>query len=72
MYEVLEAVKTVMIQDDNTEFLDVHKVDLDLLQSLNNFFINVSYHTLVASLTLMALFYLKQSHQSKTSYKYMI
>ena len=33
------------------------------------FFINVSYHILVASLTLMALFKdLKQSHQSKTSY----
>ena len=29
---------------------------LDLLQSLKQFFINVSYHILVASLTLMALF----------------
>ena len=37
MFEVLEAVKTVMIQDDNTEFLDVHKVDIGWLQSLNNF-----------------------------------
>ena len=37
---------------------------------LKQFFINVSYHILVASLTLMAL--LKHSHQSKTSYKYMI
>ena len=35
---------------------------LDWLQSLKQFFINVSYHILVASLTLMAL--LKQSHQS--------
>ena len=26
MLEVMEAVKTVMKQDDNTEFLDVHKV----------------------------------------------
>ena len=44
---------------------------LDWLQSLKPFFINVPYHILVASLTLMALF-LKQSHQSKISYKYMI
>ena len=44
---------------------------LDWLQSLKQCFINVSYHILVASLTLMALF-LKQSHQSKTSYKYTI
>ena len=29
---------------------------VDWLQSLNNFFINVPYHILVASLTLMALF----------------
>ena len=29
---------------------------LDWLQSLKQFFINVSYHILVASLTLMALF----------------
>ena len=31
-------------------------VELDWLQSLKQFFINVSYHILVASLTLMALF----------------
>ena len=30
---------------------------LDWLQSIKQFFINVSYHILVASLTLMALFY---------------
>ena len=30
---------------------------VDWLQSLKQFFINVSYHILVASLTLMALFY---------------
>ena len=30
--------------------------DLDLLQSLKQFFANVSYNILVASLTLMALF----------------
>ena len=30
---------------------------LDWLQSLKRFFINVPYHILVASLTLMALFY---------------
>ena len=29
---------------------------IDWLQSLKQFFINVSYHVLVASLTLMALF----------------
>ena len=29
---------------------------IDWLQSLKQFFINVSYHILVASLTLMALF----------------
>ena len=48
---------------------------------LKTFFINVSYHLLVASLTQMALFvaslslmalFLKQSHQSKSSYKHMI
>ena len=44
---------------------------VDWLQSLKQFFINVSYHILVASLTLMALF-LKQNHKSKTSYKYMV
>ena len=43
---------------------------IDSLQSLKQFFIKVPYHILVASLTLMAL--LKQSHQSKTGYKYMI
>ena len=32
------------------------KVEVDWLQSLKQFFINVSYHILVASLTLMALF----------------
>ena len=31
-------------------------VGIDCLQSLKHFFINVSYHILVASLTLMALF----------------
>ena len=36
---------------------------LDWLQSLEQFFFNVSYHILVAILTLMALF-LKQSHQT--------
>ena len=34
---------------------------LDLLQSLKQFFINVPYHILVASLTLMALFKTEQS-----------
>ena len=34
----------------------VKGVDIDWLQSLKQFFINVSYHILVASLTLMALF----------------
>ena len=34
---------------------------LDWLQSLKQFFINVPYHLLVASLTLMALQSLKQS-----------
>ena len=42
-----------------------------LVPFLETSFHNVSYHILVASLTLMALF-LKQSHQSKTSYNYMI
>ena len=31
-------------------------LNVDWLQSLKQFFINVSYHILVASLTLMALF----------------
>ena len=34
----------------------VHFYYLDWLQSLKQFFINVSYHILAASLTLMALF----------------
>ena len=46
------------------------RLEVDWLQSLKQFFINVSYHILVASLTLMAL--LKQSHQGKTGYKYMM
>ena len=37
---------------------------LDWLQSLEQFFINVPYHIRVASLTLMALSVLRQSHQS--------
>ena len=39
---------------------------LDWLQSLNIFFINVSFHILAAYLTPMALFFkkLKQTHQS--------
>ena len=32
-------------------------MNLDWLQSIKQFFINVSYHILVASLILMALFY---------------
>ena len=35
---------------------------IDWLQSLNQFFINVSYHILVASLTLMALFFINVSY----------
>ena len=55
-----------------TDIQQLSNIDtvLDCLQSLKQFFINVSYHILVASLTLMAL--LKQSHQSKTGYKYII
>ena len=34
---------------------DLKHLDLDWLQSLKQFFIDVSYHILVASLTLMAL-----------------
>ena len=34
------------------------EVNLDWLQSLNQFFIDVSYHILVARLTLMALFHI--------------
>ena len=54
---------------------------IDWLRSLKQFFINVSYHILAASLTLMALYTcgqsysdgsVQQSHQSKTGYKYMI
>ena len=35
--------------------LSVTRYNIDWLQSLKQFFINVSYHILVASLTLMAL-----------------
>ena len=41
-------------------------IEVDWLLSLKGFFINVSYHILVASHTLMALF------KTETSYKYMI
>ena len=40
---------------------------LDWLQSLKQFFINVSYHMLVASLTLMALFFLKYDVEAQAS-----
>ena len=40
---------------NHTNLLFLTLRDLDRLQSLKQFFINVSYHTLVASLTLMAL-----------------
>ena len=36
-------------------FLNRHEKNVDWLQSLKQFFINVSFHILVASLTLMAL-----------------
>ena len=39
-----------------SEFTVYIRLILDWLQSLKQFFINVSYHILVASLTLMALF----------------
>ena len=38
------------------DFIRPFAMALDWLQSLKQFFINVSYHILVASLTLMALF----------------
>ena len=44
---------------ENTTFTESKYLvinSLDWLQSLTQFFINVSYHILVASLTLMALF----------------
>ena len=41
----------------SAKFLLAHRF-LDWLQSLKQFFINVSYHILVASLTLMALFHI--------------
>ena len=40
----------------NLEILTCDPLILDWLQSLKQFFINVSYQILVASLTLMALF----------------
>ena len=36
--------------------ININNDGIDWLQSLKQFFINVSYHILVASLTLMALF----------------
>ena len=44
--------------------LNTYALKLDWLQSLKSFFINVSYHILVASLTVMALFF----HQCVLSY----
>ena len=43
---------------------------VDWLQSFEQFFINVPYHILVASYSDGSVLSLKQSHQSKTSYKY--
>ena len=50
--ESVETVKGTCMQTDKTE---VNDDIIDWLQSLNQFYINVSYHILVASLTLMAL-----------------
>ena len=67
---VQTEVVYILLQKNNTSSLaKLANLILDWLKSLKQFFINVPYHILVASLTLMAL---KQSHQSKTSYKYMI
>ena len=46
--EIVEKVNFVKISDDKS-------LQLDWLQSLKHFLINVSFHILVASLTLMAL-----------------
>ena len=68
--------KTYMSTDVRSSFYSIIDYSsllqtLDWLQSIKQFFINVSYYKLVASLTLMALFK-KQSLQSLTGPKYMI
>ena len=55
--ESLQLNDNVSIHLMNLEYVTLVLTDLDWLQSLKQFFINVSYHILVASLTLMALFY---------------
>ena len=45
----------IVVFPNHTHLLFLTLRDLDRLQSLKQFFINVSYHILVASLTLMAL-----------------
>ena len=53
MTKVTDSKERVMVQ---ALFMMILLIFLDWLQSLKQFFINVPYHILVASLTLMALF----------------
>ena len=63
LYGYVDAnYKPGMSKDECLKFIANGK-KVDWPQSLKQFFIDVSYNILVASLTLMALF-LKQSHQS--------
>ena len=50
---VRKGVKMAIFLD---QFVVCGELGLDWLQSLKQFFINVPYHIIVASLTLMALF----------------
>ena len=54
---LLLALRFLLANFDKTSLFFWIDNILDWLQSLKQFFINVSYHILVASLTLMALFY---------------
>ena len=51
-----DPMSDIVSCSESSLLADVSKICLDWLQSLKRFFINVSYHILVASLTPMALF----------------
>ena len=55
-YVIMEETSRKLKFNDNSSAANRDKILLDSLQSLKQFFIYVSYHILVDSLTLMALF----------------
>ena len=55
-YRVSQSIGHLVCSMIIYDLLDPLPIDVDWFQSLKQFFIKVSYHILVASLTLMALF----------------